>query len=109
MNTNNKMAVSEEQLTASKEDKVLMFLITMLCLTVVKIENILNNYEGIMTDYEGDTACVTISADNFTDIDLLNIGRFTTNIIGMYNMDKPQYELINIEVLDDVVILKVKV
>jgi hypothetical protein len=74
-----------------------------------EILNILDDYEGIMTDYEGDTACITISVDNFTDMELFAIEDYTSDVIDDCNYHKPQYELINIEVLDDVVILKVKV
>ena len=74
-----------------------------------EILNILDDYEGIMTDYEGDTACISISVDNFTDMELFAIEDYTSDAIDYCNYHKPQYELINIEVLDDVVILKVKV
>ena len=74
-----------------------------------EILNILDDYEGIMTDYEGDTACISISVDNFTDMELFAIEDYTSDVIDYCNYHKPQYELINIEVLDDVVILKVKV
>lgn len=74
-----------------------------------EILNILDDYEGIMTDYEGDTACISISVDNFTDMELFAIEDYTSDVIDYCNYHEPQYELINIEVLDDVVILKVKV
>lgn len=64
---------------------------------------------NILDDYEGDTACISISVDNFTDMELFAIEDYTSDVIDYCNYHEPQYELINIEVLDDVVILKVKV
>lgn len=74
-----------------------------------EILNILDEYEGIMTEHEGDTACINISVDNFTDMELSAIEDYTSDVIDECNFYEPKYELINIEVIDDVVILKVKV
>lgn len=103
------MNSSEKLMNAIKEDEVLMTVFKMLYNTTVTVENIINNYEDIMTDYEGDTACITINVDNLTDIELFCIGCFKSDVIDYCNYHKPQYELIDIELFDDVVILKVKV
>ena len=58
-----------------------------------EILNILDDYEGIMTDYEGDTACISISVDNFTDMELFAIEDYTSDVIDYCNYYKPQYEL----------------
>lgn len=99
----------EDLLTAIKEDEVLMSVFEMLHNTTITIENIINNYEGRITEYEGDNACINISVDNFTDIELFCIGCFKSDVIDYCNYHKPQYELIDIDALDDIVILKVKV
>jgi len=101
-NNNNKMNSMEDILSAIKQDKVFMTVIEMLCNTTVKIEEIIN-------DYEGDNACINISADNFKDMELFYIGCFKQDIIGFCNYHKPRYELIDIDLIDDIVILKVKV
>ena len=112
-NKNSKMNSSEELITAIKEDEVLMTVFKMLYNTTVTIENIINNYEGRITDYEGDNACINISVDNFTDIELFGIffyiSCFKSDIIDYCNYHKPRYELIDIDLIDDIVILKVKV
>ena len=103
----------EDLITAIKEDEVLMSVFKMLYNTTVTIENIINNYEGRITDYEGDNACINISVDNFTDIELFCIvfciACFKSDIIDYCNYYKPRYELIDIDLIDDIVILKVKV
>lgn len=99
---NSKMNSSEKLMTAIKEDEVLMSVFKMLYNTTVKIEEIIN-------DYEGDNACINISVDNFKDMELFYISCFKQDIISFCNYHKPQYELIDIELFDDVVILKVKV
>ena len=106
---NSKMNSSEELITAIKEDEVLMSVIEILYNTTVKIKNIINNYEGRITDYEGDNACINISVDNFTDIEPFYISCFKSDIIDYCNYHKPRYELIDIDLIDDIVILKVKV
>lgn len=103
------MNSSEELMTAIKEDEVLMSVFEMLYNTTVTIENIINNYEDRITDYEGDNACINISVDNLTDIELFCIGCFKSDVIDYCNYHKPQYELIDIDALDDIVIFKVKV
>lgn len=105
---NSKMNSSEDLITAIKEDEVLMCVFEMLYNTTVTIENIINNYEGRITDYEGDTACITVSVDNFTD-ELFYISCFKSDIIDYCNYHKPRYELIDIDMIDDIVIFKVKV
>lgn len=96
------MNSSNELMTAIKEDEVLMSVFEMLYNTTVTIENIINNYEG-------DNACINISVDNLTDIELFCIGCFKSDVIDYCNYHKPQYELIDIELFDDVTILKVKI
>lgn len=108
-NNNSKINSSEELITAIKEDEVLMTVFKMLYNTTVTIENIINNYEGRITDYEGDNACINISVDNFTDIEPFYISCFKSDIIDYCNYYKPRYELIDIDLIDDIVILKVKV
>jgi hypothetical protein len=108
-NKNSKMYSSEDLITAIKEDEVLMSVIEILYNTTVKIKNIINNYEGRITDYEGDNACINISVDNFTDIEPFYISCFKSDIIDYCNYHKPRYELIDIDLIDDIVILKVKV
>lgn len=108
-NKNSKMNSSEDLITAIKEDEVLMSVIEILYNTTVKIKNIINNYEGIMTDYDGDTACINISLDNFTDIEPFYISCFKSDIIDYCNYHKTRYELTDIDLIDDIVILKVKV
>lgn len=108
-NTKIQSACSEELITAIKEDEVLMSVIEILYNTTVKIKNIINNYEGRITDYEGDNACINISVDNFTDIEPFYISCFKSDIIDYCNYHKPRYELIDIDLIDDIVILKVKV
>lgn len=97
-----KSAISEDIVSAIKEDKVLMSVFEMLYNTTVTIENIINNYEG-------DTACITVSVDNLTDIEQFCIGCFKSDVIDYCNYHKPRYELIDIELFDDIVIFKVKV
>lgn len=96
------MNSSEKLMTAIKEDEVLMSVFKMLYNTTVTVENIIN-------DYEGDNFCITVSVDNLTDIELFCIGCFKSDVIDYCNYHKPKYELIDIELFDDVVILKVKV
>lgn len=99
---NSKINSSEDLITAIKEDEVLMSVIEILYNTTVKIKNIINNYEG-------DNACINISVDNFTDIEPFYISCFKSDIIDYCNYHKPRYELIDIDLIDDIVILKVKV
>lgn len=106
---NSKMNSSEDLITAIKEDEVLMSVFEMLYNTTVTIENIINNYEGRITDYEGETACINISVDNLTDIERFCIGCFKSDVIDYCNYHKPRYELIDINMIDDVTIFKVKV
>lgn len=108
-NNNSKMNSSKDIVTAIKEDKVFKSVCINVCYTSIKIANYIDNFEGIMTNYEGDTACITIPINYFTDIEQFYIGCFTKDVIYVCNMNKPQYELIDIELFDDVVILKVKV
>lgn len=105
---NSKMNSSEDLITAIKEDEVLMSVFEMLYNTTVTIENIINNYEGRITDYKGDTACITVSVDNFTD-ELFYINCFKSDVIDYCNYHKPRYELIDIDMIDDIIIFKVKV
>lgn len=107
-NNNSKMNSIEDIVSAIKEDEVLMSVIKMLYNTTVKILNIINNYEGRITDYEGDTACITVSVDNFTD-EMFYISCFKSDVIDYCNYHKPRYELIDIDMIDDVTIFKVKV
>ena len=108
-----KLFISREDLeniiNSAKEDKVLKSVIEVVCNVASKVAKYIDNFEGIMTDYDGDTACISISVDNFTDMELFAIEDYTSDVIDYCNYHEPQYELINIEVLDDVVILKVKV
>lgn len=109
-NKNSKMNSSEDLITAIKEDEVLMSVIEILYNTTVKIKNIINNYECRITDYEGNNAFINISVDNnFTDIEPFYISCFKSDIIDYCNYHKPRYELIDIDLIDDIVILKVKV
>lgn len=110
MNVNNsKMNSSEQHVTAISEDKVLNTVISVICNIASKIANYIDNFEGIMRDCGDDTACIAINNNYFTDIAQFYIGRFKSDIIDVCNMNKPQCELINIELIDDVVLLKVKV
>lgn len=108
-NKNSKMNSIEDIVSAIKQDKVFMSVITMLCNTTSKIEEIINDYEGLTKDYEDDNACINISADNFKDMELFYISCFKQDIIGFCNYHEPRYELIDIDLIDDIVILKVKV
>lgn len=108
MEKNNSKMNNSDILSAIKEDEVFMSVMKMLYNTTVKIVNIINNYECLMTDYEGDNACITVSVDDFTD-ELFYISCFKSDIIDYCNYHKPQYELININLFDDFVVLKVKV
>lgn len=108
MEKNNSKMNSSDILSVIKEDEVFMSVMKILYNTTVTIVNIINNYEGIMTDYEGDNACINVSVDNFTD-ELFYISCFKSDIIDYCKYHKPRYELIDIELFDDVTILKVKV
>ena len=108
-NTKIKSVSSEDIVTAINEDKVFKSVCINVCYTSIKLANYIDNFEGIMTNYEGDTACITIPINYFTDIEQFYIGCFTKDVIYVCNMNKPQYELIAIELFDDVTILKVKI
>lgn len=108
MEKNNSKMNSSDILSAIKEDEVFMSVMKMLYNTTVKIVKIINNYEGIITDYDEETACITISTDNFTD-ELFYISCFKSDVIDCCNYHKPKYELINIWMVDDIIIFKVKV
>lgn len=101
-NNNSKMNSIEDIVSAIKEDKVFMTVIQMISETTVKIEEIINNYEG-------DNSCRNISSDNFTSMELFYISCFKQDIIDLCNYHKPRYELIDIDLIDAIVILKVKV
>ena len=93
---------SEQYVTANNEDKVLKSVMS-------KVAKYIDNFEGVMTDYDGDTACITVNNNYFSDEEQFAIECYTSDVINYCNNHKPQYELIGIYVLDDVVILKVKV
>lgn len=92
----------EDFVNASHEDR---FLIS----AMLKTANYIDNFEGNMTNYDGDTACITIDNNYFSGIELYVIDRFKSYVIDYCNHNKKQYELIAIDVLVDVTILKVKV
>ena len=108
-NKNSKMNSSEDLITAINEDKVFKYVCINVCYTSIKLANYIDNFEGIMTDYDGDTACINISLDNFTDIEPFYISCFKSDIIDYCNYHKTRYELTDIDLIDDIVILKVKV
>lgn len=115
---NSKMNSSEDILTAINEDNVLKTVCRNLCYTAIKIAKYIDKFESIMKDNEGDADFIPIEgdasfmpiiADNFTDIEKFYIGGFKDEVIYIFNKYKPQYELINIWMVDDIVIFKVKV
>lgn len=92
---------SEQYVTANNEDKVKS--------VMSKVANYIDNFEGVMTDYNGDTACITVNNNYFSDEEQFAIESHTSDVIDYCKNHKTQYELIGIYVLDDVIILKVKV
>lgn len=110
-NTNIKYASSEDIVNTIKKDEVLNTVMSMVCYTARKIANYIDKFECIMTYYEEyyeeDTVCIKINNKYFTDIEQFYIGSFTKDVICVCNMNKPQHELIDIELFDDVTILKV--
>lgn len=117
-NNNIKMNSSEDIVTAINEDNVLKTVCRNLCYTAIKIAKYIDKFESIMKDnegdadfipIEGDASFMPIMADNFTDIEKFYIGGFKDEVIDIFNKYKPQYELINIWMVDDIVIFKVKV
>lgn len=102
---------SEDTVTAIiKKDEVLKSIIEAVCNVASKVAKYIDNFEGIMTEYEEDTACITVNNNYFEDMDKLAFGAFKEYIIeACNNMNKPQYELLNIFMIDDDVFLKVKV
>jgi hypothetical protein len=65
-----------------------------------------------MTYYYGDAACITENNNYFEDVDKMAFGAFKEYIIeACNNIEKPQYELLDIVLIDDdvILILKVKV
>jgi hypothetical protein len=117
---NSKMNSSKDIVTAIKEeeDKIVKSVCRTLCYTAIKISKYIDKFEGIMKHnegdadlipIEGDAAFMPISADNFTDREQFYIGGFKDEIIDIFNKYKPQYELINIWMVDDIIIFKVKV
>lgn len=118
-NKNSKMNSSEDLITAIKEqeDKVFKSVCVNLCYTAIKISKYIDKFEGIMkhnegdADFipiEGDASFIPIMADNFTDKEQFYIGGFKSELIYIFNKYKPQYELINIWMVDDIIIFKVK-
>ena len=100
----------ENTINDIKEDKVLKSVIEVVCKVAKKVAKYIDNFEGIMTDYDGDTACITENNNYFEDVDKMAFGAFKEYIIeACNNIEKPQYELLNIVLIDDVTILKVKV
>ena len=91
----------EDFVTANHEDR---FLIS----AMLKTANYIDNFEDNMTNYDGDTACITIDNNYFSGIELYAINIFKSYVIDYCN-HKTQYELIAIDVLVDVTIIKVKV
>ena len=107
---NSKMNSSEQYVTAIKEDKVVKTIMSIVCNVASKVAKYIDNFEGIMTDYDGDTACITENNNYFEDMEKFAFGAFKQYIIeACNNIEKPQYELLNIFMIDDDVILKVKV
>lgn len=102
----------ENAINSIKEDKVLKSVCINVCNTARKIANYIDNFECIMTYYEEyyeeDTVCIKINNKYFTDIEQFYIGCFKSDVIYVCNnMNKPKFELIDIELFDDVTILKV--
>lgn len=104
-NTNIKYDSSNNLLNALKEDKVLKTVCINVCYTAIKIANYIDNFEERLTDWEDNIACLTVNNKYFTDIEQFYIGSFTKDVIYVCNMNKLQYELINIELRDDYTIL----
>lgn len=118
-NTKIKSVSSEDIVTAIKEeeDKVVKSVCVNLCYTAIKISKYIDKFEGIMKDNEGDddfipiegnASFIPIMSDNFTDKEQFYIGGFKSELIYIFNKYKPQYELINIWMVDDIIIFKVK-
>ena len=100
----------ENVINSVKEDKVLKSVIEVVCKVANKVAKYIDNFEGIMQDYDGDTACITVNDNYFEDMDKFAFGAFKSHIIEACNcIEKPQYELLNIFMIDDDVFLKVKV
>ena len=109
-----KLFISREDLeniiNSAKEDKVLKSVIEVVCNVASKVAKYIDNFEGIMTEYDGDTACITVNDNYFEDMEKFAFGMFKSYIIeACNNIEKPQYELLNIFMIDDDVFLKVKV
>lgn len=126
MEKNSKMDSSEKHVTAilnedvetdnineeldDAVDKLYKTICLNICFTSLKLSYYIDKFEGMMTDYDGDTACITINNNNFTDTDQFYIGGYTKDVIDVINNQiKSKYELIGIELFDDVTIVKVKV
>ena len=100
----------ENIINSAKEDEVLKSVIKVVCNVASKVAKYIDNFEGIMTEYEEDTAVITVSDNYFEDTDKMAFGAFNSYIIeACNNIEKPQYELLNIFMIDEDVFLKVKV
>lgn len=99
----------ENTINSAKEDKVLKSVIEVVCKVANKVAKYIDNFEGDMI-YYCDYACIKENNNYFEDVDKMAFGAFKEYIIEeCNNIEKPQYELINIVLIDDVTILIVKV
>lgn len=93
-------------INAIKEDKVLKNVMTLVCNTARKVSKYIDKFEERLKDWEDDIACLTVNNNYFTDIEQFAIGSLKSDVIEVCNnMNKPYYELTNIELRDDYTIL----
>lgn len=107
---NKKLFNSREDLLTAindvKEDKVLNTVIEMVCNTARKVAKYIDKFEERLADCEDDIACLTVNNNYFTDIEQFAIVSLKSDVIEVCNnMNKPYYELTNIELRDDYTIL----
>lgn len=96
----------ENIINSAKEDKVLKSVIEVVWKVARKVSKYIDKFEERLKDWEDDIACLTVNNNYFTDIEQFAIGSLKSDVIEVCNnMNKPYYELTNIELRDDYTIL----